>query len=230
MSTELAIIIPAKNEEKNIYHLLHSLKFQDYPDTYNVYLADANSSDYTKLVASKVYTGLKIVGGGLPAVGRNNGAFMSDSKYYLFLDADVILQDSTFIRRVISVMNKKNLDCVTTDIHTNGNWKSKSMYLGNNICQRASRFFGIPYSTGMCMFFRSMTFWELGGFNEKVKFAEDFELSRKVNPKKFRVIGGGVLTSDRRFKKTGYWKMITLFIKTALGYNVWDNDYWKVGK
>jgi glycosyltransferase involved in cell wall biosynthesis len=237
MSTELAIIIPAKNEEDNIVTLLCSIGLQDYSliRYIKIYLADANSTDSTVKscvrAAEILDLDLKVITGGLPSVGRNNGAFAAwldlSYKYYLFLDSDVVFMDKTFIRRVISEMDKKNLDCVTTDIHTSGDLKSKVLYFLNNICQRLSRLLGIPYSTGMCMAMRSRTFWELGGFDEDMRFGEDFELSKKVNPSRFRVIKGGVLTSDRRFKHTGYWKMIKMCVKTALGYKVWDENYWE---
>ena len=207
-----------------------------------IYLADADSTDSTidvaKTVAYEEGLDLYIVVGGLPAVGRNNGARCSRTTacrppaYLLFLDADVVLQDSTFIDRVLCLMKTKNLDCATTDIHTpDGALMSKLLYFGNNICQRASRFFGIPYSTGMCMFFRREAFNELGGFNEKAQFAEDFMLSRHVGWRRFRVVNGGVATSDRRMKKMGYWKLAKLFVTTALlsgreSQFTKDHNYW----
>jgi glycosyltransferase involved in cell wall biosynthesis len=202
-----------------------------------IYLADAGSTDSTintaRIAAYENGLTLHVVGGGLPAAGRNIGAFWSKSVYLLFLDADVELQDPTFIRRVIDKMDNEELDCATTDIHTpNGALLSKLMYFGNNICQRASRFFGIPYSTGMCMFFRRSAFDALRGFNDKAQFAEDFMLSRNVSPKRFRVIRGGVATSDRRMQKMGHWQLAKLFVGTALlsgreSQFTKDHGYWK---
>ena len=66
-----SIIIPTYNEEEYLPVLLDSIKEQDFDD-YEIIVADANSTDKTVEIA-KDY-GCIVVEGGLPAVGRNNGA------------------------------------------------------------------------------------------------------------------------------------------------------------
>src|SRR5271157_6440252 len=205
MNTELAIVIPAKNEEKNIANLLRSLERQTYKMyTVPIFLADADSTDHTRdtatLLASRLnLLGFKIIPGGLPAVGRNAGAKLAKTRYLLFLDADVVLEDDTFVERVIQEMRAKGLHCATTDIHCpTGNWKSKFAYSISNFYQRGSRFFGTPFATGMFMMFDRHIFNDLGGFHEGALFAEDYLLSKQIKWNRFRVIGGGVETSDRR--------------------------------
>jgi glycosyltransferase involved in cell wall biosynthesis len=237
MNPELTIIIPAKNEAKAISNLLRSLERQTYK-MYQVpiYLADAKSTDGTADIARFIASRLNllefhVIEGGMPAVGRNFGAFKAASRYLLFLDADVELEDPTFIETVIEEMRAKGLHCATTDIHCTGSWKSRLAYAVNNIYQRGSRFVGTPYSTGMCMFFDRKMFEHLGGFNEEAQFAEDYQLSKQVGWRRFRVIPGGVKTSDRRFQKMGYWKLIKLFAQTALFSHresqfTKDHGYW----
>ena len=67
----LSIIIPTYNEEEYLPVLLESIKKQNFND-YEVIVADANSTDRTREIAKEY--GCLIVDGGLPAVGRNNGA------------------------------------------------------------------------------------------------------------------------------------------------------------
>ena len=81
----LSIIIPAYNEEKYLPRLLRCIKEQTYKD-YEIIIADANSTDKTRQIAKKY--GCKIAKGGLPAVGRNNGAKIAKGDILLFLDAD----------------------------------------------------------------------------------------------------------------------------------------------
>lgn len=57
----LAIIIPAKNEEKTISYLLSSIKEQSIQDI-KIIVSDANSKDKTKEIAKKY--GCEIVEGG----------------------------------------------------------------------------------------------------------------------------------------------------------------------
>ena len=67
----LSIIIPTYNEEEYLPVLLESIKEQSFDD-YEVIVADANSTDKTREIAKEY--GCIVVDGGLPAVGRNNGA------------------------------------------------------------------------------------------------------------------------------------------------------------
>ena len=77
----LTIIIPCKNEEKYIGTLLDSLAEQTYPmNTVDIIIADAGSTDSTLNIINECVIkynqllNIRIVPGGLPAIGRNNGA------------------------------------------------------------------------------------------------------------------------------------------------------------
>jgi glycosyltransferase involved in cell wall biosynthesis len=239
MNTELTIVIPAKNEESAIGNLLRSLERQ----TYKLYqvpilLADADSTDHTvdtaTLLASRLnLLEFRVIKGGMPAVGRNNGAKLATSRFVLFIDADVVLEDTHLIENVIAEMRAKGLHCATTDIHCpRGAMLSRAFYGTNNFYQRGSRFFGTPFATGMFMMFDRKAFEALGGFHEGAQFAEDYLLSKQVKWNRFRVVSGGVATSDRRMKKMGYWKLAKLFLITALFSHqesqfTKDQGYWK---
>ena len=68
---KISIIIPTYNEEDYLPALLKSIQRQNFKDL-EVIVADAHSTDKTLEIAKKY--NCKIVPGGLPAVGRNNGA------------------------------------------------------------------------------------------------------------------------------------------------------------
>ena len=89
----LSIIIPCLNEEEYLPLLLESVKKQKFLD-YEIILADAGSKDKTLQIAKKY--NCKIVPGGLPSKGRNQGAKKAKGDLLLFLDADVILPDGFF--------------------------------------------------------------------------------------------------------------------------------------
>jgi glycosyltransferase involved in cell wall biosynthesis len=219
VSDELTIVIPAKNEEKLLPGLLDSLVRQDYPllRTTRVYLADAWSTDHTVLAAADygLKLCLKVIPGGLPSVGRNAGARLARSKYVLFLDADLEIADTTLIRRSVETMKEKRLHCLTTDIQcSQGSPADHLLYLLNNIAQRGSHFTR-PFATGMYMMVEKARFDELGGFDERALYAEDYQLTRQIDRRRFRVIGGGVQSTNRRFKKMGHKKIIRMFLKTA---------------
>lgn len=84
----LSIVIPCKNEEKYIGELLNSLTHQKGISTKSIISKYKNQLN------------LNVIDGGLPAIGRNNGAKSSKHDYILFLDADktLILRSLSFIK------------------------------------------------------------------------------------------------------------------------------------
>src|ERR1700685_11864 len=136
-TSELTIVIPAKNEEKLIPRLLTSLMNQDYSkmSSTRVLVADANSTDGTREIVLSFRDRLRVsvIRGGMPSVGRNLGAAQADSTYVLFLDADVELAHPAVIRRAVELAQSKQLHCVTTNtLCGEGNWIDKMCYAGNN--------------------------------------------------------------------------------------------------
>jgi hypothetical protein len=59
-------------------------------------------------------------------------------------------------------------------------------------------------------------FEELGGFDEQALYAEDYQLTRQIKRSRFRVIGGGIYSTNRRFLKMGHGTVMRFFLKTAL--------------
>jgi hypothetical protein len=87
----------------------------------------------------------------------------------------------------------------------------------------------------MFMMFDTRKFHELGGFDERVHFAEDYRLSSQVERRRFKIVRGGVYTTNRRFQKMGHLRIAWLFLWTAL--NFWneshflrDHHYWAEGR
>jgi glycosyltransferase involved in cell wall biosynthesis len=164
-----------------------------------------------------------IVRGGMPSFGRNQGAAQADTPYVLFLDGDIELADPSLIRCCMEKAQQKQLHCLTTNIVCkNGSWIDKLFYVGNDCFQYLS-YLHRPFATGMFMLFDRKKFWQLGGFNEKILFAEDYRLSQQVDRKRFAIVRGGVYTTNRRFKRMGHLKVGWLFLKTVLNY--WNENY-----
>ncbi|HKV77943.1 MAG TPA: glycosyltransferase [Candidatus Sulfotelmatobacter sp.] len=228
-------MIPAKNEAKLIPRLLTSLTNQDYSkmSSTRVLLADANSTDGTPDIVMSFRDRLNVgvVRGGMPAFGRNQGAAQADTPYVLFVDADVELADPSLIRCCMEKAQQKQLHCLTTNILCkNGSWIDKLFYAGNDFFQYLS-YLHHPFATGMFMLFDRKKFWQLGGFNEKILFAEDYRLSQQVDRKRFAIVRGGVYTTNRRFKRMGHLKVGWLFLNTAMNYRnekyfLRDHKYW----
>ena len=226
-ANELTIVIPAKNEAKLIPRLLTSLTNQDYSkmSSTRVLVADANSTDKTSemVMSFRDCLNVSVIRGGVPSVGRNQGAAQADTRYILFLDADIELADRSLVRRCVERAQDKQLHCVTTNILCEeGTWLDRAFYAVNDLFQYLS-YLHRPFATGMFMLFDRKKFWELGGFNEQILFAEDYRLSQQVERQRFAVVRGGVYTTNRRLKKMGYLRVGWLFLWTAMNY--WNEKY-----
>jgi len=215
---------------------LDSLARQDYSliRATKVYIADAGSTDGTPDLARSFADRLdvEVIPGGLPSVGRNAGARRAVSPYVLFIDADIELDDSTLVRRAVELMERRGLHCVTTNIRCpQGAKLDRLLYEGNNVMQQLSRLYR-PYSTGMFMLFDREQFVRLGGFHEQAQFAEDYLLSQKVARRRFGIVRGRVITTNRRFQKMGHFRLVRLFLNTALhtwteSFFLRDHKYWE---
>jgi glycosyltransferase involved in cell wall biosynthesis len=198
-----------------------------------VLVADANSTDGTPdiVLGFRDRLNVSVIGGGMPAVGRNRGAALADSTYVLFLDADIQMAHPSVIRRAVELAQQKQLHCVTTNIVCReGSWFDKAMYAGNDFFQYLSRLHK-PFATGMFMLFEREEFQELGGFHEQAQFGEDYLLSQRVARRRFGIVRGGVYTTNRRFQRMGHLRVARLFLRTA--FNFWnekfflrDHKYW----
>ena len=147
-----------------------------------VLVADANSTDGTQeiVMSFRDRLNVSVIRGGIPSVGRNQGAAQADTPYILFLDADIELADRSLVRRCVERAQHKQLHCLTTNILCKeGSWLDKAFYAGSDFFQYLS-YVHRPYATGMFMFFERKKFWELGGFHEQILFAEDYRLSQQV--------------------------------------------------
>jgi len=190
-----------------------------------VLVADAGSTDGTPDIVKSFQDRLRVevIPGGVPSVGRNAGAARAKTKYVLFIDADVQPADKSLIRHTMEAAEKKNLECVTTNIICHDcSWLDKAFYIGNNFFQYLSCLHE-PFSTGMFMVFEKSRFDALGGFNPQILFAEDYYLSKQVKRNKFAIVRGGVYTTNRRFQKMGHARVARLFFWTA--FNFWNQKY-----
>ena len=235
-TSDLTIVIPAKNEAKLIPNLLNSLVNQDYSkmSSTRVLVADAQSTDATPDIVHSFRDRLRteVIAGGRPSVGRNKGAARAETPYVLFMDADIEPASPSLIRRSLELAQRKQLHCVTTNIVCRGgNVIDKLLYTSNDVFQYLSRLHR-PFSTGMYMLFDRRRFFELGGFHEQVDFAEDYLLSSHVARNRFGIVRGGVYTTNRRFQRMGHFRVAKLFLNTA--FNFWnesfflrDHKYWQ---
>jgi GT2 family glycosyltransferase len=81
-----------------------------------------------------------------------------------------------------------------------------------------------PFAVGAFMLTRRDKFEEYGGFPEQFATSEDYFLSRKYSPKKFRIVKHHFGQDSRRFKKMGYMGMAKYLVKNFVNRN--NKAYW----
>lgn len=210
----ISIIIVSKNEEKVLPRLLESIKKQDNIG-YEIILSDAQSIDKTREIGKRY--GCKIIEGGFPSKGRNEGVKYAKYKYLLFLDSDVVLPENFLISLLVNVY-KKNIDCATVIYKPITNDKIiKIMYLIYNYYARFTQFF-LPHSAGVCIFVKKDLFNEINGFNEKILLAEDHDFVRRASKiGKFRIIKSLCINCDvRRIEEEGKLKIVIKYLKGGI--------------
>lgn len=208
----LTIVIPCKNEGLTIKKTLSLINQQFDIHGVDVIIADSSDDDITKeLIKSESNRNINIniIEGGLPAIARNKGSDYVSTKYVLFLDADIFLEDKYLIYNIINDIETYSLDLATCKIGT------KDIYNIVFILFDFIRSFIIkktPFAIGGFMLFNYQTFKKLGKFNENDKIAEDYHLSKKVNPNKFKIFNHKAFTTSRRFKSKGILYMLKIML------------------
>jgi glycosyltransferase involved in cell wall biosynthesis len=224
LSEKITIVVPCKNEEQYIHHLLNALRDQCIDDV-KVIIADC-STDNTRQVIKDNSQGLnvEVIEGGPVSLAKNNGAKLVTTPYILFIDSDVRFFKPTVIRDAVREMGLYNLDliglnarCYDDDVVAQIGF---TIFNGiNNVLKYFS-----PFAVGAFMLTRRDRFEEYGGFPEKFATSEDFFLSRQYSPKKFKLLKHYFGQDSRRFKKMGYFGMAAYLIKNFINRN--NKEYW----
>ncbi len=217
----LSIIIPTLNEENFLFFLLESIKKQDFLD-YEIIVADAGSKDKTTGVAEKY--GAKVIFGGLPAKGRNEGAKISKGDSLLFLDADVILPNN-FISETLKEFNNRKLDAVSFCLDPQTRRKNERFLFDFFYNWPIIIFEKILSHGSQAILVKKEIFQKVNGFDEKIKFAEDHSFVRKVKKiGKFGIMKSvKVLSSIRRFERDGWLSTYFRYIIAEL-YMIFFGD------
>jgi len=222
---KITIVVPCKNEENYIHHLLDSLRSQNIDDT-RVIIADC-STDNTRQVIKDNSIGLnvEIIDGGPVSIAKNNGARLVTTPYILFIDADVRFFKDTVIQDSVNKMELKKLHLVGLNIKCyDKDIRAKIGFTAFNLINHTLKFFS-PFAVGAFMLTRKDKFEEYGGFPENLLTSEDYFLSKKYSPRKFKIIRHHFGQDSRRFKKMGYLGMGKYLIKNFVNRN--NKKYWE---
>lgn len=200
---KISIIIPAYNEELQLYENLtkikNSFELNDFLD-YEIIVCDNNSSDKTSIIAHEFGARVIFEPFNQIAKARNTGASIATGEWLVFIDAD-----SWPSKYLINLLLKQ----INSDKSIAGS--SLVQFVSSPLWWRATwKFSNISMPllhltpTGAFMFCKRSAFNEVGGFNEDIFVLEDLDFSYKMHKysksfnKKFTVIKEPIYTSSRR--------------------------------
>jgi len=220
LENTLTIVIPCKNEGINIYDCVGILCKQRGIAGTKIIIADNSDEEESiwwlwKTEADFKYSvKIEIIKGGYPAKARLEGSRLVKTPYILFLDSDIILRNQFVIGECLAY----DSDLVTTPFYTERgyNWIFRIFDMFQKISMRLKT----PFAVGGFQLWKTEAYWKCGGYIPEELFAEDYSISKKVDPEKFVVHKTkGVWTSARRFKNKGIFYMFWLMIKCYANRN-----------
>lgn len=205
----VSIIIPTLNEVQYLPRLLASIQNQDYTD-YEVIVADAGSTDGTQALAKA--KGCRVVSGGSPAKGRNEGAREAKGSFLLFLDADAMLPEG-FLRSLFSIVQARNISIAGCALF----FDQRGLFfrLGEGLwtwyywmTQRI-----LPHATN-CIFIKRDIHERIGGFDERILLGEEFDYVRRGNKagKFVFLLAPRFIASARRVQKEGALRVFLVYL------------------
>lgn len=171
---KVSIIVPTKNEEKNIERLLRSIKEQTYKNIETIVI-DNNSSDNTQKLAKK-YTKNIFNKGPERSAQRNFGAKKATGKYLLFLDADMELGKNVVTECVELINSNKKIGTVTIpEIPVAYNFWEQ-------VKKHEREFYNLAgdESVESARFFPKNLFQKVGGYDTNITGPEDWDLPERI--------------------------------------------------
>ena len=212
---KISIIIPTYNEEEYLPKLLESIKMQGFTD-YEIIVADADSNDNTREIAKEY--GCIVVDGGLPGIGRNNGAKVAQGELLLFLDSDLELTED-YLKNVIEEFEEEDLGIAITQmtplsekkrdkyLHELANW---FMIAVENIKPHGAGCYGIISKKELHD--------ECNGFDEDLTFGEDTDyIERLAEISQFKVLRHAKIgVSTRRLEEEGLYTLLKQYGRSTV--------------
>jgi glycosyltransferase involved in cell wall biosynthesis len=207
---KLSVIIPTLNEASYLPQLLHALRNQTrVPD--EIIVADAGSVDGTAGLARA--SGVIVVPGGRPSVGRNTGAQAATGDILLFLDADV-LPAPDFIERALDKFRVAEGGIASCFIDTpNPKLTDRLVIELSNFCMWAVRRIS-PHAPGFCIFVDRQIYHLVGGFDESLILSEDHDFVRRASKYcTFHILAPvRIPVSFRRIEKEGLGMLMLKYL------------------
>ena len=223
---KFSVLTPTLNEEKYIGILLSSLVNQTYKN-FEVIIVDSQSQDKTKEVVLKFSNKLDLKFIEAPKKGvshqRNYAASLAKNEHLVFFDADVA-PEPTFLEKIAQYISENHPDVLTSwNVPISDKLIDEFIYWLHNWLMLEAIKKTAPGAVGTFIYVRKKAFGSVGGFQEDLTFAEDFDLVKRLHDKGFKyslLRDPKIRVSVRRFEKEGRLNIIWKNIRAAYLYSL----------
>lgn len=209
---EISIIIPVLNEEKQIGKLIRYLKKYGEDYVSEIIISDGGSTDQTiKIAEESGAVVLKAPGRGR-ALQMNAGAEVATSQILYFLHADSFPPQNFCLEIAEAIKKGADAGSFTLRFDT-----------PNPILKLYSLFTHLPITEvrfgDQSLFVKKRLFKLVGGFRNELIVMEDQQIVRDLKRKgEFVLINRSVLTSARKYRAIGAFKLQFIFTIIWTGY------------
>ncbi len=236
---KISVVIPARNEEKNIARCVESIGRQTYPkDKFEVIVVDDHSEDRTPEILKELqtrYSNLKTIPGRpLPEgwLGKSNacahGAESASGDFIFFLDADTWAEPE-MLSATVSFIEEKKIDLLSLNPLQSMVSKSEKSFLPGVFAAIASamRFHesntpGKPFAmaSGQFMVFRRTAYDAVEGHERVAKIIEeDMEFAKIIKSSGHRLywaFGDHVMNTRMYTSLPGIWQGFSKNLMTLM--------------
>jgi len=171
--TTVSFVVPTRNSARTIAACVLSLSTQTYPEV-EVVVVDNESTDGTAERATSAGADRVIIAGPERCAQRNRGARESSGEIVVFIDSDMVMEPGLAAQIVEQFELHPELGALIIPEHSFGEgfWTKcrvleKSLYVGNESVEAARAF-------------RREVFDSVGGWNENLTAAEDWDLDDRI--------------------------------------------------
>jgi len=204
----ISVIIPAYNEEEQIENVLERVRSKALGT--HEYIVAVSGTDATAQRARRA--GATVVKGGPRAVALNAGARASTDEIVYFLHADTIPPHGW--DKLISRAYEKG--------NCSGSFRLKfdTSYLLLNCFAWFTRFsWSVARFGDQSLYVSKEIFQYIGGFDERLLIMEDNDIVRRLKKvSTFKIIPKQVVTSARKYKKYGLYRLQLSYVLVTLLY------------
>ena len=169
----ISFVVPTRNSARTITACVNSLRAQAYSDV-QIVVVDNESTDGTAERARQAGADIVVIAGPERCAQRNRGARESHGDIVVFIDSDMVLEPAIAGQIVEQFELHPELGALIIPEHSFGEgfWTKcrvleKSLYVGNESVEAARAF-------------RREVFEAVGGWNENLTAAEDWDLDDRI--------------------------------------------------